>query len=366
MSHLSHLRTQLKDHKLNGFLVTKAENVRYLTGFSGSFGMVLVQKSGPHYLITDSRYQARAEEICDQYPGREKLQFQLFDKEFGDTFGAKIKGNYATEKTVTLRQFDRIKQKWFKKAKWTSLDNLVEDLRTTKTKEEIEYTTQAATHTSEVLEKFLQSLFRKPDISESEAAFMLENMLRDGGNYELAFPAIVAFGENSSVPHHSPSHRTLIRNENILVDCGAKYQGYCADITRNFWFGAKVDPEYRERHENLLSIQRKALKKFVTGTKTADLHQAVLDNLNADAQYFTHSLGHGTGLEIHEAPSISSRSEEALAQNQIVTCEPGVYYPKKFGIRIEDQIVVKKRFAQSSILSTFEKELIVLMPPEGK
>ena len=189
-------------------------------------------------------------------------------------------------------------------------------------------------------------------------AFELEIALRARGKFELAFDPIVAFGANSAVPHHQPSKKNLQKNENILVDCGAKFSGFCSDLTRNFFFGSP-SREFLHKFENLKNAQNLTIKKFVAGAKISAIEKFCREKIGPDKKFFSHSLGHGVGLEIHERPVISQKSREKLRKNQIVTCEPGVYFPEKFGIRIEDLLQIREN-RPPKILSKSEKNLIIL------
>jgi Xaa-Pro dipeptidase len=215
--------------------------------------------------------------------------------------------------------------------------------------------TQAQKHVDWVLESVFAGFLRL-GVTEREVAFRLELALCDAGRYSLSFDSIVAFGKNSSVPHHAPAEKKLQAHENILVDCGVQYQGYCSDITRNFFYG-KPSNEYRKKYTILQNAQEKTLQKYLPGASAATLDAFCRKQLEPEPAY-PHSLGHGVGLEIHELPGVSLRNKKKLQENEVVTCEPGLYYPGKFGIRIEDLLVVRKKAPQ--ILSQASKELHII------
>ena len=195
-------------------------------------------------------------------------------------------------------------------------------------------------------------------ITEFELAKLLEQEICSKKGFTLSFQPIVAFGEGAAQPHHKPRKtRKLQKGDPILIDCGAKFEGWCSDMTRNFSLG-KPSKEYREKYRKLLKIHEEVLKLFLPGKKVAELDQFVRDKLKNDAQFFTHSLGHGVGKEVHELPKISIKSDEILKKNSVVTCEPGIYFPGKFGIRIEDQLVIQDK--KPEILTHTPKELIIL------
>ncbi len=335
--------------KHHPILTTKSENIRWLCGFNGSFGIVITMPNEENILISDARY---ADMAVKNLP--KGWKFQLFDKDFKEEFGKKQKGIFQIEDTVTLAELERYK-KLFPNVKFEIVSNHWEKQRRTKTEVEIEKIRKAQNQVDSVLVPFLKSKL-KQGITEQQVAFELEHAIREKGKFELSFDAIVAFGENSAIPHHHPSDRKLKQNDNILIDCGAKFEGYCSDMTRNFIFG-KPSVEYQSKFEFCLKAQDEILRQYKPNVKVVDLEKSCRDILGKEEKYFTHSLGHGVGLEIHETPGISTRSKDILIENEVVTCEPGLYYPDKFGIRIEDILVVRKDWVE--VLSKTDKGLIL-------
>ncbi len=346
-----HIQTWLKSQKkLNGIFVRKRENIFWLTGFSGSFGIYIQTRKGQKYLISDSRYAEKAKK-CAKKSG---CEFLLFDPKTEGKLKKMFQRNFALEDSVSLAQ-KRSLRKLFSQVKFKPRNNVIEKLRRTKTDEEIEKIKIAQTQVDKVLLPFLKSNL-KSGITEKELSFRLEIALRDNGKFGLSFPVIIAFGENSAIPHHNPSDRKLMKGDNILIDCGVKFEGYCSDITRNFGWVAVAD-EYLKKYAFLLKVQESILKQYKIGTKVKFLDQQCREELGNDSDFFTHSLGHGVGLEVHELPSVSQKSDSIPQKNDVVTCEPGVYYPGKFGIRIEDLVVVREQAVE--ILSKTTKELVV-------
>ncbi len=336
-----------------GFLVSKPENIFWLTGFQGSFSFFLQEKSGGKYLITDSRYAIKARKICEH----ERIKFLLFEATFSEKFGKKFQGIWALEDTTTIAQGKRMNA-LFPQVQWKTTTGVLEKLRRQKTKEEILNITKAQNQVDKILLPFVHEKLR-PGISERTVAFDLECAIRDHGKFELSFDPIVAFGQNSAIPHHSPTDQKLKRGDVVLIDCGAKYKGYCSDMTRTFGYG-KVSNEFFKKYELLLSGQCKALASFIRGTKTSLPDEICRKILGREAQYFTHSLGHGVGLEIHESPSIRSEGkpeDDFFQENEVVTCEPGLYYAGKFGIRIEDLVLITDK--KPRVLSRTPKERII-------
>lgn len=340
----------LQQKSWDGLFITKSENIFWLSGFQGSFGFLLLTRSGDKYLITDSRYSGRAEPICTE----QNFQFLLFDTKFKETFGAKLTGIFALENSLTQEEYEKI-QTWFPSGRFETQSGVVESLRREKKPFELKQIEYAQSHVDSVFVPFLKSKL-KSGITEQELAFDFEFALRDHGRFQLAFNIIIAFGENSAIPHHSPTDRKLKKGDNILVDCGVKHKGYQSDITRNFGFSS-LSPAFQNQYAHLRSVQEQVLQDYIPGTKTKVLQETTKKLLGDKAEFFTHSLGHGIGLETHELPSFGLQSTDVLSENDVVTCEPGLYYPKKFGIRIEDLVHITHD--KPRVLSQTTKDLLV-------
>lgn len=343
----------LKQKNLDYFLIQDPVNIFWFSGFQSSHALLLIDQDGDTTLATDSRYALAAQVICAE----QNFSFILLDNDFKSKFASTINGRIAVEKSLTLDEFTWLK-KIFSVASFRSFNAVIKTIRSQKTITEINHTKKAARHTSAVLETFFYWLTNQKNITERQAAFELEHRLRGNGQYGIAFDSIVAFGKNSAIPHHHPSDQVLQHNQNILIDCGATYQGYHADITRNIWYGDIINTEYQNAYNQLLTVQTAANKKLKNGVNIQQLCESVRNDLGTEAKNFTHSLGHGTGLEIHEFPNLSIKTKKNayLQTNQIVTCEPGLYYNGKFGIRIEDQLIIGEQ--SSEIISLCPKFLM--------
>ena len=196
-------------------------------------------------------------------------------------------------------------------------------------------------------------------VSERKVYEKLRKAIEKDGEYGLSFDPIVAFGEGAAEPHHLPTERVLKKGDPVLVDCGAIYDGWCSDCTRMFSLGEPSE-EFLEKYEKLLRAQENALMRFVAGAKCFDVDKSVRDELGDDAKYFIHTLGHGVGREVHVEPRIGPKAtDEVLHEGDVVTCEPGLYYEGKFGIRIEDQLVISRE-GQPRILTSLSRELFVV------
>lgn len=332
------------------FITQDSNNIFYLTGFRSSFG-IFFQSKTQKILISDSRYRSQGEDAAK----KSGSSFHLYSKDFTKKLGEKVSGDVFVENSLSLDQFENLK-KQFPNLKLFPQKSPVEKLREIKDLEEINKITHAQNHVDSVLFPFLKEQ-TKEGITEQELAYKLRIHLEDSGKYEMSFPIILAFGENSANPHSIPRERKLKKGDNILIDCGVKHQGYCCDMTRNAFFGSP-NPEFQNHYQHLLEAQKSALKESIAGKKINEIDTLCRNLLGDKNQYFTHSLGHGVGLDIHEGPGVSEGNLSPLEENQVITIEPGLYYPGKFGIRIEDLLVITKESPQ--VLSKSSKDLLIL------
>ncbi len=334
-----------KNSEFDYFLVSKTENIYYFSQFWGSFGWLLISKDGKKTLITDGRYAETAQRL--------DCAFRLFNADFTAKFGKSITRKVACEESLTLGSLEKLK-KYFPKADFAPQKNIIETLRRVKNDTEIGAIEAAQDHVDNVLLPFLK-VHLKAGITEQSLNFKLQQVLQSEGKFGLSFPSIIAFGENSSRPHHVSGERRLRLGDNILIDCGTTHNHYCSDMTRNFVFG-ESSAKYIAKYEMLLTAQQATNAKITAGASSQAVDQFCRDALGPEAPYFTHSLGHGVGLEIHELPNLSQRSDFTLQTNEVVTNEPGLYYPGEFGIRIEDLVLVTDDHPR--ILSRFPKDLL--------
>jgi Xaa-Pro aminopeptidase len=226
-----------------------------------------------------------------------------------------------------------------------------------KNKQKLFYTTKAAKITEKILRRIIKICQQKglqQKISEYELAMEIYKQAINRGCPKLAFPPIVAFGSNTRVPHHQPNRfRYLKRGDMILIDLGVKYQNYCADLTRTF-FTAPPSTGHAEIYQKVLLAQKQAIKKIKAGAQASKLYSDVCNGFGSLASHFTHGLGHGVGLKIHQRPNLKERSPDILKSGQILTVEPGLYFSWG-GVRIEDLVAV--RTDSCHILAKPTKEL---------
>ncbi len=336
----------------NAQLYTNPDNVLYLSGFVGSFGWVLLWNE-EKFLITDGRYLANAKKLA------EKEDFKIQDIKEIKKLAEKVTGTMVIENSVTLALQKRLKKVFTSATIKVMKENVMVKAREIKNEEEIKKIEVAQAHADIVLARFWQKL--KKGMTEKQAAWILELDLRAENKFGLAFGPIVAFGNNTASPHHHPSDKKLQKGDAILVDCGVKYQNYCSDFTRCAVFGE--NKEYEKLYDDVLAVQNETIKEIENQNNWKSVAEYCRAKLKAKkTEYeknYTHSLGHGVGLEVHESPSLSIKSKDEIKNGQVITIEPGVYLsgdPENFGVRIEDLIVIEN--GKPRILSRLSKKLV--------
>lgn len=331
--------------------LTEQEDLRlYLTGFQSSFGYVLTDKSGS-YFYTDPRYLEGAEA---------KLKGGAISVR---KFEGSLEELLRPYKSVAI-PFARTAYPEFFRLEKTGValvDSMPAFTEAMSVKEdyELEFIRRACRITDDAFVALLPRI--KEGMSESEVAAELEYLMRKLGASGTSFDTIVAFGAGSSVPHHETGERKLKFGDIILIDFGCKVGGYCSDCTRTFLFGDdKKHGDFKSAYEKVLSAHMLVKEKVTDGTtgREADLlARGYLKEYGLD-KYFTHSLGHGIGVNIHEFPRLSQKSEDVLKNGMVFSDEPGVYFEGDFGIRIEDSVTLVDGKVIS--LTDSDKKLIIL------
>ena len=326
-------------------------NVRWLTGFSGTSGLALVGAE-QRLFLTDFRYGDRAQAEVDGSFERVVASGRLL-LELGSRLRGRIGFDDAQTSVANLR---KLQAELGDDVELVAAGGLVERLRRRKDEGEIAKIAAAAQIADRAFERIAEQGLRGR--TEREVAREIETVMREAGA-EPAFPAIVAAGENGASPHAEPGEREIAAGELVVVDIGAKLDGYCSDGTRTFASG-ELEADAREVYELVRSAQRAGLAAVRPGVSGRAADAAAREPIAAagHGERFGHGLGHGVGLEVHEAPRLSARSEDTLAAGEVVTVEPGVYVPGRFGVRIEDLVVVADEGSRN--LSGFPKELTVL------
>jgi Xaa-Pro aminopeptidase len=341
----------ITERELDQLFVSDLTNVRYLTGFTGTNGACLVGRDELTF-FTDFRYTERAAREVGPEWGRPEAERELVPQIAG-----RMSGRVGFEDAkVSVRQLARLEAAVGEDVDLVPAGDLVEELRAVKRPEEIERIAAAAELADEVYRWVVERGFvgrTERDVAEAAVA-----RIRELGA-EPGFPPIVAAGENGAIPHAEPGDREIGSGELIVFDMGALLDGYYSDCTRTFATG-EPDDEAREVYELVLRAQAGALEAIRPGPSGKEL-DAVARELIDEAghgDHFGHGLGHGVGLELHEGPRLATTSEDELREGNVVTVEPGVYLPRKFGVRIEDLVVLEGDGHRN--LSGFPKDLTVV------
>jgi Xaa-Pro aminopeptidase len=345
----------LTDPGADLILVTTLLNVRYLTGFTGSNGAALI---GPdtRVFLTDFRYVQQAEAEVDPSFDR-----RIVSTGFADALAELIPDGEQRlgfeDHELTVHAHAELREKLPERVELVAAGTPVQALRAVKEPEEIEKIRGAAELADAALREIMEQGITGR--TEREVANALEDAMRSRGASELSFRSIVASGAHGALPHATPRDVTIGSCELVVVDWGAVLDGYCSDCTRTFATGG-LSETARVAYDLVLEAQRAGVQGIRPGLggKEADSTARTIIDAAGHAEHFGHSLGHGVGLEVHEKPTLSQRSEDTLRAGNVVTVEPGVYLPGELGVRIEDLCVVTE--SGHEILTHIPKELITL------
>ncbi|MEW5799136.1 MAG: Xaa-Pro peptidase family protein [Bacteroidota bacterium] len=348
------LRAILRKKEVDAFVTSHLPNVRYLSGFTGSHALLIITPDAS-FFITDFRYkdQVRQEVAADKKIFGQGSLTELASKE--KIFSSRTTIGFEQDH-LTVTQFDELK-KFTGTTLLKGLRGTVEDLRSVKDDDEINLIKTAVGITDAVFKKVLGII--KPGVAENDIAAEISYYQRTLGAEKDAFDTIVASGERSALPHGRASSKKIGRNEFVTLDFGCIVQGYHSDMTRTISVG-KPTAEMKKVYTTVLDAQKKALESITVNKSAASIDVVARKHIAAKGYggYFGHSLGHGVGLEIHEHLRLAATSKENLRHGNVVTVEPGIYLPGKFGVRIEDIVVVRNRGCENVTASP--KELIVV------
>ncbi len=346
-------RGYLERCDLDGLLVTNINTIRYLSGFTGSDGVVVVSRDGLWFL-TDSRYGAQAAEQVTGFTLGEYRRKLEESAELITAHGFARVGFEATSLTVAQHA---VLTGLLPAAQLKALPGEFDGLRSVKDQEELEGLSRIARLASQAFLELCPEI--RPGATERSLALRLEWLLREGGADAASFGFIVASGPRGGLPHATPTERPIGYGELVTFDFGGILNGYCSDETVTVAVGA-ADQRQREIYGIVKGAHDRAMELVRPGVLCREVDAAARDHIAANGfgDYFGHGTGHGVGLEVHEKPVVSYRSEESLAEGMVITIEPGIYLPGWGGVRIEDTVAVTRDGCR--LLTNVPKELMIL------
>jgi Xaa-Pro aminopeptidase len=335
------LREHLATTRFDALLISHLPNIRYLCGFTGSSGFLLVEESGCVF-FSDVRYDVQARE--EVKGAKIVIARKSVLTAVGEWIAAKhkrarqwalgIEGEH-----MTVAEQKRLADLLPTGLRARSAPPIVERARFVKDNDELACLRAAVKLGASLFDRALEVL--RPGVKEFEVAAEMEYTARRTGAEEMSFPTIIASGTRSALPHGRASSQLIKPGGFVVCDFGVILAGYCSDQTRTVWVGP-VPEEARQAYEAVREAQQAAISAVRPGTRVGDVDAAARSVLGKAGlgRYFTHSTGHGVGLEIHEAPRVAAGQKEVLQSGMVITIEPGVYFPGKWGVRIEDMVVV--------------------------
>ena len=361
---LSRLRIELEENDLDSLLVTHLPNIRYLCGFTGSSAVLLVAKNGA-VLFTDGRYRTQAKQevktarivIAPKSPLVAAAEWLSLQQKPSSPISAKQASVGIEPESITAGMRDRLAKLLRGKARLRLAPPLIERARMVKDADEIVRIRKAVELGATLFPVALKKI--RPGVSEVEVAASMEYAARRAGVDGMSFATILASGPRSAIVHGRASRALIPTNGFVVCDFGVILADYCSDRTRTVHVG-RPSEEARQFYEAVLEAQEVAIATVRPGVTAAEVDDAARRVLRKRklARYFTHSTGHGLGLEIHEAPRLAAAQKQALEPGMVITIEPGAYVPGKWGVRIEDVVVVTSSGCE--VLTPTDKELIVI------
>ena len=347
---INNLRKSLSETDVDTIFISNKDNIRYYSGFTGTFAFLLISEN-KSIIITDSRYTVRAQEECPDYEIYQLKSGDNWLKNSTEKIGTNIIGFEGNHMSVNM--LDQLKQRSGNKLNWKDFSNEITNERVTKSEHEINIIEE----TISISDNAFNSVSKKisEGMTEKEIAWEIEKEIRNLGAESISFDTIVASGLNGSKPHHSPTDKKIKENEAITIDMGAKYKGYCSDLTRTIFIGTPND-KFKEIYNIVLRSQLIAIetaREEMTGEEIDKISRDIISKENY-GENFGHSLGHGVGLEVHENPGVGPNSKNKIMSGMIYTVEPGIYIEGWGGIRIEDMVLMTDN--GNKLLSHAEKE----------
>ncbi len=351
------LKKVLEKNKLDFALLynsdsTKTDqNMLYFSGYNGLGALIVPRRKKEFLIAPEMEFQRAKKSIVKKVYKMKKKRF--FEEIYGIIKKNKIKHKkIAIDKNSFTLNHYRYFKKQFKNIKTKDISSDCLKLRQIKTNKEILLLKKSCNYASIILQKTIKNF--KDFKTEAQVAAFLEYETKKLG-LGMAFKPVIASGLNSSIPHYEPKNIELKKGF-CVIDFGVRYKGYCSDITRTIYLG-KISEKERENYNFLLNIQKNIINDVKISDKCSKIYENCVKDLGKNAKYFTHGLGHGVGVEVHELPNLTLNSKDKIRQNMIFTIEPGIYIPKKFGIRIEDTVLMKKKL---DVFTKVTKDLLIV------
>ena len=329
------LRDQLRSQNLQGMIVSNPTNVKYLTGIEAEGVLLITLRE--NIFITDGRYIEAVNTILtidDEILVNDRKQLSKDDYASFFMFCENVGFE---EKYVTYHDYKNMMHMY--RVNLMETEGIIENQRNIKDEDEIECIKKACEITDNCFEHLKQ--FIKRGMTEKEIAFEIERYMRLNGADGISFEPIVASGHNSSMPHAVPTTRKIKEGDIILLDFGCKYKGYCSDMTRTVFINF-IEEEYKTVYDLVLKNNEMTINDMKEGANIKILTRNINDDLKLNGHVAMHSPGHGVGLDVHETPVFTTNIDNPLKANMVVTVEPGIYVPGRFGIRIEDTVLITK------------------------
>ena len=341
---LQRVREEMIHSNLDFLLVTEPSNRQWISGFTGSSGIALISNQTA-YIATDSRYWIQAKQQCPEF---ELVKIAGASTSVASELVEKVSDNshfgYNPE-NLTMKQYQDwtniiSSMHWKHIPKFIPAPSIINNLRMSKDIHELTSLVKAV----EIADAGMAHAFQiiKPGMTEKALAWEIQKYVIEHGADSLSFNTIVAGGEWGALPHARPRNVALENKTGVVIDMGVKVDGYCSDLTRTFFLGAPTD-KFKEIYDVVLTAQMMAIERIEVGMTGAEAHEIAASIISemGYGNYFGHGLGHGVGIDVHEAPRLSPTSDTILKNGHVFTIEPGVYLPDWGGVRIEDQCLME-------------------------
>lgn len=351
-SKIKWLREKMKMLNLEGMIVSNPVNIRYLTNIVAEGILLITRKE--NIFLTDGRYIEEVQNVLTIDDGIVVHEFKEYSNDEYENFFIFCENVGFEEEYVTYAEYKNYMHK-YKVNNFQETEKMIEKQRMIKDEEEIEKLRKACEITDNCFEYLTKYI--KVGQTEKEIALEIEKYFRINGADGISFEPIVASGKNSSKPHAVPTDKKIDLGDVITLDFGCKYEGYSSDMTRTIFVGY-IPEEVKKIYDLVLKNQIQTAKELKEGANIKQITKMVENDFKMNGYSLVHALGHGVGLDIHELPVISSRNDKNLKEKMVITNEPGIYVPGKFGVRIEDTVLVGKEISEN--LTKSSKEYIIV------